>query len=137
MGPNQKSAPIANRRSERLACSFLKGSSSTVLVFDPNLISSVPLVRGDLTRAIQVAGFRSNYPSRHLAPFVTSWFEITFTRLGPTPISQSQIMHSSVRSAEQPYARPISPQRERDVGSNPLAALPFFVGLSPSPLYRS
>ena len=60
-----------------------------ILIFDPNLISSVPLVRGNLKRVFEVGGLRPNYPSRHLAPFVTSWFEITFTRLGPTPISQS------------------------------------------------
>jgi hypothetical protein len=92
MGPNQKKRAYrepAKRAIGLLILERLFVNLPAVLVFDPNLISSVALVRGDLTRALQVASFRSNYPSRHLAPFVTSWFEITFTRLGPTPISQS------------------------------------------------
>lgn len=46
----------------------------TILIFDPNLVSSVPLALGDLTCAVEVVGLSSTDPTRHVAPTITSPF---------------------------------------------------------------
>ena len=50
----------------------------TILIFDPNLVSSVPLALGDLTCAVEVAGLSSNDSTRHVAPTITSQFAFSF-----------------------------------------------------------
>ena len=49
-------------------------NAPAVLIFDPNRVSSLPLVLSHLKRPFEVAGLSSDYPSRHIAPIVTRSF---------------------------------------------------------------